>query len=285
MRGRRALSSVASDGAARLADAETSIPAFKPIKALGFWSIRPIGRMRRQLSQVKATEVRSIVNTSEEASRPRELKIPPASSFPFLFRDDLPKQRYVNIFPHDPGSIVPIYVAMTRGVKLEDIDFVLGGSSLNTMVSQRIPKGDKILTQKVGNVIILRKHKPYAGDKADIGFQFERLVTGGAIADKDDLTVCENLHIMDIGGFKVLFSAEVDAIAYHSPNRVTCYPVEVKANIKKSQRRRELMWQMISSGSQMCVSAERKGLRLAGIEMTSLGSIVAERRHELERSV
>ena len=81
--------------------------------------------------------------------------------FPVSFVSGLPPQNLPNHFPNDPGYIVPLYVALQRGVSLNDIDFVLGGSALDVLANRSFDPdgGCRYLVQRAAGVIIVAKNK------------------------------------------------------------------------------------------------------------------------------
>ncbi len=72
---------------------------------------------------------------------------------------NLRPQRYPNRFPNDHGYIVPLYVALQRGVSLQDIDFLLGGSALDVLASGSLTSDSacKYLVQRALGVIVVAK--------------------------------------------------------------------------------------------------------------------------------
>ena len=74
---------------------------------------------------------------------------------------NLPPQTYPNRFPNDPGYIVPLYVALQRGVALTDIDFVLGGSALDVLANRAFDSegGVSYLVQRAAGVIVVAMSK------------------------------------------------------------------------------------------------------------------------------
>ena len=90
--------------------------------------------------------------------------------------------------------------------------------------------------------ILVAKKKDYAQNLADVGFQFERYVTGGDMMDTKTNTSVEHIHIMKVGERTVLFRAEVDAIDGNGS------ALEVKASNPRYWGTK-VMFQMISSGS------------------------------------
>ena len=191
----------------------------------------------------------------------------------------LPPQEYPAGFPNDAGYIVPLFVAVRRGLKLEEIDFALGGSSLEFLAKREVPQGTAVyLAQRTKNVILLTKSDNYIQNYADIGFQFERLVTGTRIDDQHDISKQENLQVMQIGEFKVLFSSEVDAI----DDLGRC--VEIKSGNPRYFGTK-VMFQMISSGSKTLVYADKRGLQLVGIKKRSINDVIYEHSHSLRYSL
>jgi len=202
---------------------------------------------------------------------------------PINLRKNLPAQEYPNRFPNDAGYIVPLFVALQRGMILEEVDFVFGGSSLEFLAQRKNPEGSAVyLTQRVQNVILLVKNDSYIQNYADIGFQFERLVTGANIEDKHDIIKHENLRVMQIGSFKILFSAEVDAIDEYGQ----C--VEIKSGNPRYFGTK-VMFQMISSGSNTLVQADKRGTTVVNIQTKSINTVIGEHsqslRNRLQESI
>ena len=189
--------------------------------------------------------------------------------FPIMFRADLPAQKFPNRFPNDPGYVVPLYVAATRGLALKDVDFLLGGSALEILANRSIDDDCSYLLQRVKNVIVMAKSKDYVQNYADVGFQFERLVTGAGIGDLHGKIKHENLQVMRIGTMKVLFSADVDAI--DASGNV----VEVKSGNPRYFGSK-VMFQMLSSGAQSLVFADKRGSSLNGIIKRTIDELMEE---------
>jgi hypothetical protein len=128
--------------------------------------------------------------------------------------------------------------------------------------------------QCVRDVLILSKNKAYTQNFADIGFQFERLVTGAELDGKHSQTRDEILQIMKIGEFNVLFAAEVDAIDEFGRS------VEIKSGNPRYFGTK-LMFQMISSGSSMLVQANKRDMTLTGIQKRSIHDMIREHSQSL----
>lgn len=166
---------------------------------------------------------------------------------PLRFRDtsELPAQEYPSEFPYTPGYIVPLFVVVSRGLLMEEIDFVLGGSSLSVLADCSTHEC-LYLVQKVQNVIFIGKSDPYVANYADRGFQFERLVTGGQMEGTHDIVKHESVRVVKVGPFRVLFAAEVDAVDDAG------YRVEIKSGNPRYFGTK-LLLQMLSSGAQSLV--------------------------------
>jgi hypothetical protein len=83
---------------------------------------------------------------------------------PVNFIPGLPPQECTNRFPNDPGYIVPLREALQRGVSLEDLDFVLGGSALDVLANRKFDQegGCSYLAQSAAGVIVVAKSKSVA---------------------------------------------------------------------------------------------------------------------------
>ena len=190
----------------------------------------------------------------------------------------LPSQEFPNRFPNDPGYIVPLFAAIKSGLGLPEIDFVLGGSALEVLANRRIDGEDtKYLVQRVHNVIFLVKSKSYILNYADVGFQFERLVTGGKMEDKHAVEKHEHLQLMKLGDSKVLLSADVDAV----DDDGGC--VEIKSGNPRYFGTK-VMFQMISSGAQTLIQADKRGPSITGVKKRTIKELCCEHpKNELQR--
>ena len=188
----------------------------------------------------------------------------------------LQPDEYNHIFPHASGRVVSLYIAVKKfGHDLSQIDFLFGGSTLNMFAEKCIPiDGDtKLIAQKCRNVIMVFKHKSYRMDYNLVGYQFERLVTGKPVEQRHDTTHHESLTLWRIDGHNVMFCAEIDAID-HVGN-----PVEIKASNPRYFGTK-VMFQMISSGSETLVMADRRGNKLDRIMTKTIGHMIAQHSNE-----
>ncbi|CAJ1356099.1 unnamed protein product [Effrenium voratum] len=225
-------------------------PGFEKEEDFGLYAWNPEGiQEKRKFRDVTAEDVLKGLAQGEDGEAPRLQNI--GARVPLSFATP-PPQTVLNVFPNDAGYIVPLRVAFQRRGNLDGIDFLLGGSSLEVLAQkQPIEDGTKYLTQRCPgtDIILLCKHKQYQQNYADVGFQFERLLTGQRMDGKHDLQKLESLHIMQIGGFKVLFSADVDAVDGQG------FPVEMKTGNPRYFGTK-VIFQMLSSGSKTLVRAD-----------------------------
>jgi hypothetical protein len=194
--------------------------------------------------------------------------------FPQTLLRQLSSQLVVNKFPNDPGYIVPLYVAVSRGLSLADLDFVLGGSALDVLANRSAVESEggskKYLAQRVHNTIFIVKWSEYTTDYAEPGFQFERLLTGGRLDGKHDGVKHEHLQVARIGGLNVLFSADADAV----DQNLKC--VEIKSGNPRYFGTKVMM-QMLSSGAQTLIYANKRGpTTVLGVEKRSLEQMINE---------
>jgi hypothetical protein len=109
------------------------------------------------------------------------------------------------------------------------------------------------VVQKVGNVIVAKhRGKDLDMNKSAFGFQFERLLTGKKMDGSDDfgLAAHKHLHVVQMGKYKVLLSAEVDAVDQKGN------PVEIKQG-NPDHFHQKVLWQMITSGSKTLALARK----------------------------
>ena len=146
---------------------ESAFPRFTSHANLGLytWAPGPASNQRlKPFSQVTVVDITSridladakedsgldtMLNNLSIAQGPPPLNIPKGG--PVDFRSNLPAQNYPNGFPNEPGYVVPLCVAVRRGMALDDIDFVLGGSGLEVLAHKRIERraGDERLAWRL----------------------------------------------------------------------------------------------------------------------------------------
>ena len=121
-----------------------------------------------------------------------------------------------------------------------------------------------------GKKTILLKRKEYTQNLADVGFRFERYVTGKLMSDSGGpLEFVEHMHLVKVGKHKVLFHAEADALTLDGD------PVEIKVSNPRYWGTK-VMFQMISYGStKLCHGEKYRGV-LSRVTLRSLSSVARD---------
>jgi len=200
-------------------------------------------------------------------------------------------KRHVLPQSHPPGAYfgVPVHVALYHrnlGAEWKDkLTFCLGGSTLDVLANQKIKKKDTYVGARIvgTNIIMICKHSPYNMNLNDVGFQFERWVTGKQLNDRHSTELMDHIQLMQVGSHYCLFGADCDATHQGAP-------VEIKTTDPK-QWKTKTMFQMISSGSQHLVYGKKAkgGTRLLDVQILSLEEVASrssKHRHgEMERNI
>jgi hypothetical protein len=126
--------------------------------------------------------------------------------------------------------------------------------AVDPVIAQRIP-GTKC--------ILVAKRKDYEKNLGDLGYQFERHVTGVGLMEANDFSTVEHMHKMKVGERTVLFCAEVDAKDDKGS------PVKVKAKNPFYWG----MFQMISCGSSKLCHGEKSRGVLTRVTLKSLSEV------------
>ena len=126
------------------------------------------------------------------------------------------------------------------------------------VIARKDTSGGPFIVSRIPGMtcILIAKKKDRTQDLRDIGFQFERYVTGGSMSDTSGKSKhVEHIHMMKIEEKTVLFRAEVDAADADGSL------VEVKAS-NPHYWGTKVMFQMISSGKSKLCHGEISGRRL-----------------------
>jgi hypothetical protein len=247
---------------------ELNVAGFRIFECLcdkGFFSWNsPHGAPYRNVGSIASSDQLMISSYLDLDGRPDSLVDPRSIRTPkaFLF---LEPHETRNKFPHGNIEIISLHVAARfRGVDFADVDFVFGGSTLEMLATCDAASDPFMVTIVPGTkTIMVVKNKDYTKNASDLGFQFERLMTGKAMDDMGSMeSTVEHLHTMNVGPYHVLFRAETDAIDDGSP-------VEIKASNPRYWGTK-VMFQMISSGStKLCHGKKGRG-SLTGVSNQSL---------------
>jgi hypothetical protein len=254
---------------------------FTPISDLGYFAWQPSGSYKR-LSNITSKE--EIIDNLKLTEKPKQLVPSSSLRLPQTFKS-LPPQEHENRFPYGQFDIACLHVATQhRGVNMDDVDFAFGGSTLEMLARKDVSAPYMVTRVPSGttNTILVVKCKDYVQNYADFGFQFERLVTGMSILERPNVEFIEHLHLLQVGSYRVLFRAEVDAMQDGEP-------VEVKASNPRYWGTK-VMFQMISSGSfNLCHGVKARGaltrVNLIRLSEVSRDAFYEERRDVLEKNI
>lgn len=251
-------------------------------------------------SVVDATDMTRYLDLDD---KPGRLIDPSNLRLPLRFLRSPPPLEHENKFPFSKLDATFLHVATChRGVDLNDIDFTFGGSTLE-MLATRDASDPYMVTSVLTDdpsspkkdphrTIMVMKNKDYVQNKNDVGFQFERLMTGHPLDVNDDPTIgsTEHLHVMNVGTYRVMFRAETDATGDGD------VPVEIKAS-NPQYWGTKVMFQMMSSGSvELCHGQKGRGgaflervtilsLQEVAIKALGFGSRGTAKAQTLERNI
>lgn len=238
---------------------------FEPIRDLCYFSWEPDDLTYKTLDDVTSEEIKD--NIVPDVQPPKLIDIS-SISLPKMFLS-LPSREYANKYPFGQTAAASLFVAIQHcGVSIDSLDFFMGGSAIN-MLAAKSTDGKKFFATKIpeSNVIVLAKRHEYVNDYAAPGYQFERLVTGGCMnMVPAEMRSIEHIHLMKVAGkYRVLFSAEVDAIDNEGIVEVTCSNSRYWGN--------SLFFQCISNASHAVCHGEKFKGRLEKITLVSLDKL------------
>jgi hypothetical protein len=257
---------------------------FKVEKDLGYFGWTPSGRYKT-LEKVTAEEILDQINGQSEPDELVDIQtINHGLPKGFL---NLAPQQHINKYPYAIPLVAALHVSIKeRDVQLDrDVDFCFGGSTLEMLATRTIEKNTQYFVTLVPQhpiVTCVVKVKEYNQNFSDVGFQFERLVTGKTFSDPHDESMVEHLQILEVGDYRVLFAADVDA-------QKDGHPVEVKTS-NPAHWGTKTMFQMISSGStSLCAGTKGRGT-LTRVQLKSLSEVMQQalemsRVSTLERNI
>jgi hypothetical protein len=270
---------------------------FSLISDLGYYTWNPSGPYQR-LYNVTAQAMLQQIDYEGTPSHVVEVGLL-QPQFPLQFRKNLKPQSKNNQYPYDKPFLIPLHVLVKTGrvPSIHEFDFLFGGSTLHMLATKKVDVDDEYYAQLVPgtNIVVVKKHKQYRKNLADIGFQFERFVTGGTFATTGDnynnksksksssggggllFESAHHLQAMTIGregerASRVLFAAECDGVDTDGS------PVEVKLMTLSSahnsaQKFLKTCFQMISSGSLSLYRGHHNKGTLTGVNVLSLSQV------------
>ena len=241
---------------------------FTPLADYGYFGWKPDDKMSKRLSDVRMSN--EILDRIDLYWKPPKLVPISELRFPQKFLSNLSSEKYSSLYPYGQYYVASLHVATChRGVSLKEIDFVFGGSTLQ-MLARQDASGPYMVTRipSAENTILVAKCGEYIQDFSNIGYQFERLVTGFAMdRPSSGVEFLEHLQTMRIDDkYNVLFCAEADAIDDNGD------PVEVKASNPRYWGTKT-MFQMISNGCPtLCHGVKDRG-KLSRVSIRRLSSV------------
>lgn len=240
------------------------LPVIEDIQDLGYFGWKPHGAYKR-MHQVTAEELKKGTNFQQKPHLVQPIESL-QSKCPTSFKTKRTKTSR-NEYPYNPSYLVPLYVAVAnRGVNINSIDFIFGGSVLHVLASGKIQNNVEYWAQKIPgtDVVSVEKKQSYSNNWNDFGHLFERFVLE-QYNNAEETVV--HLQIMTLGGRRVLFAAEVDGMDQEES------PVEIKSSNPKNWGIKVAL-QMVSNGSQSLYAGMQKNNKLQRIDQLSLSSVL-----------
>ena len=245
-----------------------ALNAFSTIRDFGTYVWKPGSPSRDELKSHGEATANDILHRIDAGNNPTDVPVLNLKNvrLPVKFLTSR-TQFLTNRFPNDAGVAASIAAATSRGLNLDDVDFIFGGSTLS-MLSERSTAGNVYLVQRVGQTIAVGKHSEYTSDLMARGFQFERLVTGEKMAAHASENRVLSMQLALVGDFRVFFHAELDAVDVDGTR------VEIKSG-NPAMFGAKQMFQMVASRSRSLVFAKCQGNRVCGIEKRSIEEVAS----------
>ena len=246
----------------------TKLKIFKPVADLGYFCWNQKGAYK-DLTEVTIDDVKKRVDT--DGKPPIAVSVKKLLSLlpePF---GNLPRREYINKYPFKPPYVTAIHVAVRhRGVDMNDVDFIFGGSALEFLSTWSRKDRDNVVTLFPGTTsIMIAAHKEYTQDSSDVGFQFERFVTSESFRGEHRSIESSHMQLMDVAGYRVLFSAQVEAMdSNNDPIKITC------SNPRYLGTRK--LYQMLSSGSLTLYRGAKDNGALANMTADSFRQVASD---------
>jgi hypothetical protein len=261
----------------------SSFQIFKCIADLGYYGWKPEGPYK-SLADATASEIKQQIDL--HVKPPNALRIEVIKKKLPKYYASLTPQEHKNTYPYNPSYIPSLYVSVKhKGVKIQDIDFIFGGSVLEIFANKSVPPGKHYFATLIHgtNIILVAKNDEYIKNYSVPGFQFERLVTDKKFEDLHDTSFVEHQQLMEVSGFHVLFAAEVDSMDEYGK------PIEITQS-NPNYWGTKLMFQMISSGSKTLYSGFKRGGQLISVQQQSLSLVIhqalsRQNRRKLEENI
>ena len=244
-----------------------ALPAFSTVKDLGIFIWRPQNPKRVDFKPHADTTEQDIASRLVVAPKPTDVPVLHLENvkLPIDFARNIRPQPLANRFPNDHGVAAALAAAAARGIQMNSVDFVLGGSALNVL-STRSTAGKVYLVQRAHNAITIGKHSEYTSDLSARGFQFERLCTGEGMAARANEDCAVSMQLALVGPSRTVFHAELDAVDASGSH------VEIKSGNPHKFGSKE-MYQMVASRSRTLVFARCQGNTIVEIEQCGIEDV------------
>jgi len=201
------------------------------------------------------------------------------SRLPVRFHHNLPRQLVAQRFPYGSIGIAALYHAQqSRNCSdLQSLDFYFGCSVLEFLsaerkTSRRNRKPFYVMKVPGTDMIMLRSSLNFVQDYSAIGFQYERLLTGKPLQDRQYEGCTEHVQLMTIGNHHVLMAAETDAVDSTSGD-----PVELKCiSGDPVYGKTKTFFQMVCNGSLTLYQGRRDNVVLKSIQTVRLEEMAEE---------
>ena len=163
-------------------------------------------------------------------------------------------------YPYTVPPVIACYVAAQRSCPMKNVSFLVHGSVLGILSRVNSKnRNEHIMVQRLGggNVINIRIVVDANGNLGDAGHQFEKLVVGEDINARPILLQDQHLRLIEVGPYKILVCAEVDAIDPKNHKQVEVKSKNYLAEKAFDRDKAKLLFQMISNGSETLITSER----------------------------
>lgn len=238
-------------------------------------SRRPVGQSKK-LHEVTAEDLRKGTNFLAEPHLVQPVEVLQTKCPTKFKKETLKRNNHHNAYPHNPSYLVPLYVAATnRGIDIDSIDFLFGGSILHMLATANIKNAVEYYAQKVPgtNVVVVEKKQSYTTNWNTFGYAFERFVR----EKSNTATTVMHLQVLTLGGYRVLFAAETDGMDHDG------HPVEITTTKKQNWGIRVAL-QMISNGSHSLYAGTHNQNSLESIDRLSLSKVLDKAFHKKKQA-
>lgn len=174
--------------------------------------------------------------------------------------------------------VVPLYVAVKRGLDLGKIDFLLGGSALEALAKSGDFTGGKndrahntYYVESCKGISVVHRSSAFTVNFGSPAYQFKRWACGAPMEDVNhpiSLNTIEHLRVFQIGEFRVLVSATLDAVCW---DEETGRPEPARIRTRQVEGNElEIIYQLFGCGAPCMTQGCRRGMALQEVRETYL---------------